>query len=363
MVPLKCISLTAAFLLAFWLNSYVLEAVLRTSFSRIPERIFFGFFGYFFVFELLAVPMILMKKPFHLLVSVWPVAAAVIAAAGLIIFLYRLIRYERQPRAASSTEIRAATVAVIILVTAAAAFSAIQMYNGWDTSFYVGTMNNTLATDTMYLYDGDTGAVCKDIDFHYALSGFYMQFTVWAKWLGLAARTTAFWVIRPLCVILASMVVWMLGFSLFRKKRRLGAALVTVLWLLISFFWRNNFSTGEFLFVRGYEAKGYCANVVLPAALYAATAILLALQDKNQEETANAWKKLLIVSWASVPVSMSAMVSLPAGIAILGIIVIVRYGKPLSNIGRCLLCMLFNLLIIGVYILRLKNVLMIPGIQ
>ena len=362
MVSLKCVSLIAVFLLIFWLNSHVLEAVLRTSFSRIPERILFGFFGYFFVFELLAVPMILLKKPFHLLAMIWLVVTAVIAAAGLILFVYGIIRYEKQPRAASSTEIRAATTAVILLVIVAAGFSAIQEYNGWDTSFYVGTINNTLATDTMYLYDGDTGLVCKDIDFHYALSGFYMQFTIWAQRLGLPARTLAFWVIRPLCVILSSMAAWILGFRLFRKRRRLGAAFVTTMWLLISFFWKTKYCSGEFLFVRGYEAKGYCVNVVLPMVLYAAV-LLLTAEDTGSEESKNAWKKLLVVSWASVPVSMSAMTSVPAGIAILGILLIIRKGRFLSTIGRCFLCVLFNLLIIAVYILRLKHVLMVHGLQ
>ena len=362
MVPLKCVVLILASLLVFWLNSHVLEAILRTEYTRMPERILFGFFGYFFLFEMLAVPMILLKKPFHLLAAVWPVITCVIALAGLVIFIWKLIRYEKSPRAAATTEIRAATAAVILLVAAAAVFSAIQEYNGWDTSFYLGTMNNTLATDTMYLYDGDTGMACKDIDFHYALSGVYMQFTVWARHLGLSARIVAFWVLRPLCVILSSMIAWLIGFRLSKKGRRLGGALVTALWLVISFFWRTKYSTGEFLFVRGYEAKGYCANVVLPAIFYAAVMVLLALQNGGREEQNDAFKKLLVATWASVPVSMSAMVSAPAGVAILGVIVIIRNGRPLSTIGKCLLCVLFNLLIIGVYVLRLKNIIMVPGI-
>ena len=330
-------------LFLFYVASILLEQVLGLSIKSLSERLVYGCFAYFLLFEIVTVPMILFKAPFHYLVSLWLVVIGVICVTAVLLELFGSCgRLAAQGGGLAGI---ALTAAAVLVVCGLAVSSAFQRYIAWDPGYYIGAMNTTLYTDTMYIYDGADGTPDTVINLRYALSAFYMQFTVWCRLLSIPARTMAWWVMRPLCVLLAGLSVYRIGAEVGREDSATASGLV-LLWAGIDFFWTELHTTAYFLFVRGYEAKGYCANVVLPMVLCACIALLRHPLAENGE----AWKRLGVVSWASIAISMSSMAIVPACIAVLTLVLLVQTGR-VQALRNAFLCVLPNLCIVAIYLL------------
>ena len=350
-VYIKAALVIILFLVLFYLASFILEPVLKLSFNDVSDRLVCGCLIYFFVFEIICVPMIMLKQPFHRLVIMWLVLLFLwfLVLNPLLVFKHGCGRISLQGiNIISLIMITAATAAVVFL----AAVSVCQRYTAWDPGYYIGTMNTTLFTDTMYLYDGADGTPEEYINLRYALSGFYMQFCIFCSILSIHARTMAWFIMRPLCVIMAGLCVYRLGCAchnelwtgFIRKERRVFAAVFVVIWAGISLYWSGTHTTAYFMIVRGYEAKGWCANVVIAAVLCAA---IMLFKRKNEEEW---WKRLSLACFASVPISMSSMALVPACVAIMALTLIARYGQLQKTLARATICVLPNVMIMAVYL-------------
>lgn len=355
-VYIRCALMILLFLLFFYMASFVLEPVLKIKFKDISDRLVCGCFTCFIIFELISVPLILTSRPFHWLVTCW---IAVIILWFVVIDSVLFVRFSCGR--VSPGELGTASVIMIIIAACAAVFLAVisvcQRYIAWDPGFYIGTMNTTLYTDTMYLFDGADGTPEKYINLRYALSGFYMFFTIFCSLFSIPARTMAWFVMRPLCVLMSALCVYRLGMairtsqpvsrrSVIFKDCRAFSALLVVLWAGVSFFWSGLHTTAYFMIVRGYEAKGWCANVVLPMVLCACI-VLLYGQRVDKDEW---WKRLGLVCFASVPLSMSSMALVPACVAILVFTLLLRYGQVKMTITRAVVCVLPNLMIMALYL-------------
>lgn len=95
-----------------------------------------------------------------------------------------------------------------------------------------------------------------------------------------------------------------------------------------------------FLLVRGYEAKGFCANVIIPAIFY------IALCFWKDVRTREKWVMLFLVCFASVPVSMSAIMIVPVMVAILMATELV-VKRDFSMIWKGIVCVIPN----GIYLI------------
>ncbi len=345
-ILIRCAFALGILTVLFYFFSVPLEGIFHFKLQYLSERIIYGFFAYFFVFELAALPLIFLKQPFSLLTRVWTAAMLIVVIISLLfIFVKKCGRIILDPQGKPFFSVICILLAAGF-VAALMILSVCEKYIGWDPSYYLGTMNTTLLTDTMYQYDGSDGTLEKTINLRYALSAFYMQFTVLCKLLSIPVRPMAWFVMRPLCVMLSGIGVYNIGRTVSGGRTYLSAQLVLI-WSVISLFWSGLHTTAYFMLVRGYEAKGYCANVVIPMVLCSCIA-LLGLRARDEKEQ---WKRLALVCWASVPVSMSSMAIVPSAVLILMLVLMLVDDKRLSNIIRAFVCVLPNLLIIGVYLL------------
>ena len=354
-LPLKCLLTGAILFVLFYFCSVPLERLLGWERPLLGERILFGFFAYFLLFEVIAVPLILLQKPFHLLCTVWIAVMAVVVVASLIlVFRCGAGRVAILQVSVWDVVFLAAAAAFVILVMALSVF---HKYIGWDPSYYLGTMNTTLTTDTMYVFDGADGTKEEVVNLRYALSAFYMQFTFWCRLLGIPVRVMAWWLVRPLCTALSGMIVYRMGMELADYSIRQASSLL-ILWLGVSLFWSGIHTTAYFMIVRGYEAKGYCSNVVIPMFLYGV--LCLFRHWKPEGGSIADWRRLALVAWASVAVSMSAMALIPMGLAVMGMtMVLVSPGQWQQTLRHIIVCALPNICVVLLYLLHAKDVLVI----
>lgn len=341
---LKCIFMIMAFLVIFILFGYLGSCLIKRK-SSLVENLVLGVFVYFALFQLFALPLILLKQHLTLLADIW---VAVVASVLLCSFrvLYKnktVINGGGFKRILLDKKSIVCYLSMAVMVLFFCYFTAIQNYWGWDTAFYIGTISTTVDTDTMYLINGENGTVETALSLRYALSGFYMNSAVFCKVTGISAVKFQKYVMGTLDVVLYFSIIYLLGKTLFCNSMTKIAGFIWSVGL-VNLFFVSEYTTSQFLILRAYEAKSYCANVVLPAIL-----LMILLLHKDIENRAN-WKAMFVIMLASVPVSMSSILIAPAmlGIAVLGESIVNKNSKVLV---RGMVCMIPNMVYLVMYLL------------
>lgn len=307
-----------------------------------------GFFVYFGVFQIAALPMILLQRSLSELVMLW--IGISILVNGYVLIAARRELWDMICRTAAGIWRMKGILllGVLLLAGVTCYFQAAQPYMGWDTSYYVGTVNTTVYTDSMYIYNGNSGAAEKYLDFRYALSTFYMHSAVWCKISTVSAMMIQKYVMGTVCILTYGLVLFAIGKKLFHQEDR-KALLLLGLAFIFNYGFNTIYSTSSFLLLRGYEAKGFCANVVIPAVFYGA---LCLWEDSRKREY---WGLLFMIGFSSVPVSMSSILIVPAMIVIILMAewLIKKDGKILWN---GLWCVIPNAVYLVVYFLYTQGV-------
>lgn len=338
--------------IGIFMLSIAVYALLGTAFCRrfrfqpvLPEVICIGFFLYFAAFQIVALPMILTRQRLHTLGVVWILVLCVMIAAA-VFFVYAGGR-RHTARSGSFfsdkfTRLLFALMAAAVLCECASAVL-MQRNIGWDFAYYIGNMTTSVATDTMYVYDGSSGLMRSHLDLRYALSAFYMNTACISQLTGISALVLQKYMMGVLCVLLTNAVVYSFAMEVFHNDRKKTAVLVTIT-IVLTIFWDVYDTTAQFLLLRNYEAKSYCANVVLPMVCY-----LLYRIWKGSGERKN-WAELFLVAFASVAVSMSSLVLVPAMIGIMLLAQLLAEQKwDALLLRRGIYCMLPNVCYLVVY--------------
>lgn len=350
---IKCALMLGLYFVIFAAVGYLISYFIKFQVNLL-EKVFLGFFGYFAMFQLVALPCIALKQSLTLLTTLWMIVLGLVTVAVLVLlYKERIAKKEILNSAKKITLPKKKEWFYIffgfVLLAFVCYFTAIQNYWGWDTAFYLGTVNNTLNTDTMYLYNGENGALVHTIDFRYALSTFYMNSAVFCKVTEISAVMFQKYVMGMLCVLFHGLILYLIGKRLYENKVEKAVVFATIAGLL-NFFFVSEFTTAEFLLFRSYEAKGYCANVVIPSIIYA----LLTLH-KNLEKREN-WKVLFLVMLASLPVSMSSILIAPMMVFIaLAAELIVTKKRKIITYG--IVCMIPNGIYLLIYLLNTLQIL------
>ncbi len=312
----------------------------------VPERLCIGFFLYFAAFQIVAEALILTKQKLHVLGAVW----MAVLAAGLVAALVIIKKDKGQTRAETGGRTMSNGARLLAVLMAAAVFcecaTAVLMQRniGWDFAYYIGNMTTSVATDTMYVYDGSSGLMRSHLELRYALSSFYMN-TAWISQItGISALVLQKYVAGILCVLLTNAVVYSFAMEVFHQDLKKTAVLVTIT-IVLTIFWDVYDTAAQFLLLRNYEAKAYCANVVLPM-----TGYLLYRLWKNSRAIQN-WAELFLVAFASVAVSMSSLVLVPAliGIMLLAQLFVERQWDG-ALVLKGIVCMMPNVCYLVVYL-------------
>lgn len=323
--------------------------------SQPVEAAVSGFFLYMIVFQAEALPLILLKQPFRYLVLLWTVTVSLVTLIAL------LIRF-KSPKGMVKPSLRScrgdipaviAVIAAAVLLVGALVF---RTYHYWDCAYYIGTMNEALTTDTMYLYNGNTGNPVSSINLRYALSSFYMAYAVICRLFGIPAIIMADYGIRALGILMSLGIVYLIARCLLSQRR--PALLAVLIAAAVNLLWMSEYTTSQFFVYRLYEAKGYCANVLLPFVFYLFASML---RQTGHEAAENAlWRQLFLVCLAAVPVSMSSLVILPVMILTGTIALMVRREHRLKTCVRGIVCMVPNGLYALLYLLYVKGLFIIP---
>lgn len=351
----KSFSLIVIYLLVFLSLGGLVLRILKTDFS-FSLGILSGFFFYHLLFSLVALPCILTQQTLTLLMSLWLplLGVAVLLSVWLcrVTFLsairQALTTCREQLRKPSSLLLPAAAAACVLFVLY---LSVCSYYVGWDTAFYVRTTLHAVENDSMYTLDAATGMTASTLSLRYALSPFYMNSAIFCRLLNLHPLLVQNITDGCICVLLAFMVIYRIGLRLFQNDRN-KTSLVIIFAAVIHISHASLFSTSDFLLLRSYEAKAYCANIVLPFIFYH----LICLWKDPENRTS--WWLLFLSLAASNGISMSSLLTAPFLVA--GCSLGWLFRRDWRSLRNTILCLIPSLLYIIAYLLDYAGIIAIP---
>lgn len=310
------------------------------------NHLFIGFFLYFALFEIVALPMIILQSPLHMLCTVWRIVCVVIVGAFLTLAIRKKIVLSKK----SITTNNWLFWAMLTLALLQILFVCMQKNNSWDTAFYIGNVVDAIQTDSMYLYDGYTGWIENVVNIKYAICTFYMHDAAIGYIFGIHGAIVCRFFNTILCQIFSIYVVYLLGMEIWKKKTEAYA--MVCFWIVTNFGVSTGYFANDFLLSRSYEAKAFCANIVLPAVLL----LLLRLVRKQNENSC--FIILFIVNIASVAISSSCLMLVPLLEGIFFLIILMLY-RNWHLIWKMIVCILPSGAYLILYLLNHLKILQI----
>lgn len=311
-----------------------------------------GFFVYYGMFQLVALPCIFTKQSLTLLTILWGIVIAIMIALGI----FQLIKRPKNSTKLGErfTEVKdffwneKMYFLVVALVLVQCFVAASSSYVGWDTAYYIGNINTTLYTDTMYIYNGTTGLPEWTMPIRYALSSFYMNTAVWCRYFGLEAILAQKYVMAIICQLMTNLFAYLVLRKLCSSKKKI--AWTMCIYMVCNYMFSTTYSTAGFLLERGYEAKAFCANVLVLAVFYGYLNLRKNVKEKKK------WIDFFTILAATIPVSMSGIVSIPVLAFVL--LVLLFFEHPSFRVVRNgVICLIPNGIYLIIYLLHALGVL------
>ena len=332
-----------------------LDKLLKLKLSGL-ETIIVGFFGYYGAIQLVYLPSLLLRVSFSTFMLLWILVGSALMLSITIYCNKEIVNCVNKIIDDINSSSMCLIVLAGIIVSGLVVYQALFNRHGLDAAFYIGTVSTTLYTDTMFIYQGETGRLAFRIDMRYALSGvFYMNTAFWCRLLNLHPLMAQKYTFGSLGIILHGIILYMMGCKLFDEDTsRKKAYLFTIVALLMNLIFFTGYNSSTFLLWRGFESKSYCVNVIFLAVFY----IILCLWKSGGVN--RYWKVLFIVSLASVPISMSSLVILPGMVFIFTVSewvvkkdkwILLKGGVSLLPNGIYLV--LFYMFLSGIWVIRI----------
>lgn len=348
---IQCIFIIIICMVLFYIFGQNMNAIFKVQNSTVATATV-GFFVYYSLFQIIALPCIFLKASLSFLTLLWGIVILGMIVLFVITTVVPVVAkkkncYVLKKMSQKFSWFWIVAFALILLQCYVAAASS---FWGWDTAYYIGTVNTSLYTDTMYLFNGTSGLRENTLNLRYVLSSFYMNSAVWCRMFHIEALLLQRYVMAVICQLITDAVVLLIGKTLWQSSRK--QVILLCAYILFNFFFVTSYSSAGFLLERACEAKAFCANALVLAVFYA---VLQLYKDVNK--TYN-WRVLFIIAFSSIPISMSAILIIP--ILIFVLLCTLYYEKRSFKIIKYgMICLIPNFIYILTYFLYTKDILVI----
>ncbi|MCD8336814.1 MAG: DUF6077 domain-containing protein [Lachnospiraceae bacterium] len=252
---------------------------------------FYGAFTEFTLFEILAVPMVFLRCSLRLLSFSWMLLSLLCAAVSLG-KACSLTRFSKQelppsekhdlPRSEKTdfpafagkflrlrrrfTPLLGVVLFCILLQTACVTF---EQHIDDDDAFYVATAVTAVETDTLMEYSPYTGSLYKSLPTRYMLSAWPLYLAALSTLCaGLHPTLIAHLLLPGLVVLFAYLIYALISRDLFPDDPHRQDLFLLFVVFILSFSGFSVYSSGVFLFTRGWQGKALVAAVIQPALFF-----------------------------------------------------------------------------------------------
>lgn len=330
---LLCFIIVILYLLFSYMLGDLFLHICSSKESSISYRILLGFFCYFFLFQIVALPLKFTLQPLSLLATIWCIFLVV---STILYFVLHGKYFKNVQKSSKETPLKEKLFLFFLFILIIIQLCLIN-YNGetyalWDQSYYIGDISSSVYTNTISQYDPYTGALLKKLSTEYLLETYQNHSAVLCYLTKIAPLIETRTAEASLIVILANLIYYQFGLQLFNHSRKKSVLLVFFLfWLNLFSF--NLFTSAEFLFFRPFEGKTILACLIMPMVF------LQFIKITKNHSSRNNWIELFIIIFSSFGLNMSAIYMLPFELSIC-LIPLGLYKKSISIWKRYVICLI-----------------------
>ena len=335
------------YVLLAWCMPYVLGIKLTRAVGGEEARplhcVFHGYLVMWAVMQLVAIPMIFLRRGFHELVYLCLGVFALLMLWTIVTdFSWSLGQWRTYPALWKKQGIIQSGLLLLIVVQAA--YVSLGYLVNDDDAYYVATAQTSLDTDSMYVVDPYTGNDFSSFPARYVLSPFPMFVAFMSRLIGVKAPGFAHTLLPFVLLIFAFFIYYMWAQKLFQNQRAGQNCFLFLSMVILAF---SNFSTharGMMTFSRIWQGKAVLASVLLPFLLLLGVKMLTESYEKRD------WILLLVVMLSSCLVSSMGIILAAIEIGIFGLLASLHH-KRWREILFTIICCLPNVIYAGIYVL------------
>lgn len=222
-----------------------------------------GYLIQFSLLEIIAIPMILLKTSFTLLLYSWGASIALLAILSIVLNIssinYKNI-FEKLKR-----KINFLSIIAVIVIMIQVLISVFFTHTDGDDSFYIGTATTTIEENSMYLVSAYTGKMEDTLLVRYVLAPFSMYNAIISSLIKTNPVITAHLIFAPVFIVLSYLVYMEIAFKLFNKNKDDVSLFLIFLGIINIFGNVSIYTTSSFLLFRIWQGKAFLCNIILPA--------------------------------------------------------------------------------------------------
>lgn len=340
---LFCIYMLLFYMIVYFSFGSLVTVRMKEEKFSVTFTMMIGFFLYYGIFQVIAVPCTFLKLPLSWLAVIWLSLVAVVVVYMCGTAAYRKIwmgAFDGIRRQVFEQPFW--TLVPLLAVAAQAVFVVMWQTDYWDATYYIGDVSLAVYTNTISLFDPLTGEMRSAFDIRHCFATYLVQDAVVCKAFGIHPLIEMKTVMGVVVTIINNLVTYNIA-RLFFKGNREHTGLMVVFALLLNLFTYTAYTSSGFLLLRSYEGKAVLGSVIVPAVLY----IVARLYRDGKKKAF--WWLLFLLCLSSCAISSSAMTLIPVevGALTLSLSLVRRDWRPLA---KGLLCMTPCLVILLLYV-------------
>ena len=345
---LVCIGMVIEYLILYYAFGTLITRHMKKEAASVTFTVLAGFFLYYAVFQVIAIPMALLKRPLSNLSLSW----AIILAAVLVYSVWN----HRQWAVAGKGAVRLLKAsplfwAMIGLVLLQICVTTVWQTDFWDAAYYVGDVSLSVHTNTISHYDPLSRELRDVIDIRHFFAMYHMQDAVICQLTGIHPLVETKTIMAAVVLLITNMIYYRMA-RLFFKENSKAVLLMLAFAFIVNLFSYTMYTASGFLFLRTYEGKAVLGNVILPALVYYFARLY---QDADYRMN---WVLLFLIGYAGCAISSSAMILVLVGIGAFAL-PLCFLKKDVKILFKCGLCALPCLLVTFCYLLSRIGILVI----
>ena len=233
--------------------------------ATIKMEYVFGWLVILAFFEVVTVPLAFAEKSLTEVTWIYTVTIMFLC----ICYVGRCIRKKKKiwqfSMNISDINIYAALASITFLLQIVAAVFFVHM--DADDAYYIGTANTSLSTDTLFLFEPDTGYASYAVNTRYAFSAIMVFWSYLSKITGIHPLIIAHTIIPIVFISISYILWWEVGKCLLKGKEQRWIFFLLI--NVINVFGNTSvYTQSSFLLFRIWQGKALLPNIILPSFLY-----------------------------------------------------------------------------------------------
>ncbi|MDO4632270.1 MAG: DUF6077 domain-containing protein [Eubacteriales bacterium] len=313
---------------------------------RLYSCYLYGYVTMFAIFEILAVPLILLQRSLNTLIYSYGCVLVLLFVAAAVRSrkkIGRMVISAVWSLVSRPWTIYAAAILFFVMIAAYVLFMSVDL----DDSFYVAAASTAIDRNAMYTYSAYGGYYLGYVPHRYGLSPFPMLLAFFSQCVNVNPATMAHTVLPIALVLFAFAVYYHIAGELFGEDEKSKGGFLFFLALICIYSYYSVYTQGTFLLIRIWQGKAVLAGALLPFLF------CLSFRMMREESTKKWFAVMLQTVCACCMVSSMGIALSPVMLGIFTLISMIRL-RSLKRVPGFILAVLPCLILAACYLLVLR---------